>query len=226
MKNETANKPKCLVEYGGKSLIKRQLEIYEKLPIDEIAIVTGYKHFSLNQFRVKKFHNFEWYKSNMVHSLTFANQWLMRYECIISYSDIFFEQSAINSIMKATSEIALLYDKSWRQLWEKRFENPLSDAETLKLDSSNKVLEIGKKANNYSNIDAQFMGIFKTNPSGWKEILKVKQELPLNESFKIDTTSIFQKIIKDKILNIQGIEYKGSWGEVDTPSDLRIYNNH
>ncbi|MFL2801175.1 MAG: NTP transferase domain-containing protein [Paracoccaceae bacterium] len=154
MKNETANKPKCLVEYGGKSLIKRQLEIYEKLPIDEIAIVTGYKQFLLNKFRVKKFHNFEWHKSNMVHSLTFANQWLMRYECIISYSDIFFEQSAINSIIKATSEIALLYDKSWRQLWEKRFENPLSDAETLKLDNNNKVLEIGKKTNDYSNIDA------------------------------------------------------------------------
>ena len=70
------------------------------------------------------------------------------------------------------------------------------------------------------------MGIFKTNPSGWKEILKVKEELPLNESYKIDTTSIFQKIIEDKIINIQGIEYKGSWGEVDTPSDLQIYNNH
>ena len=224
MRNQTDNMPKCLVEYKGKSLLKRQLEIYENLQIDEIAIITGYKHSMLDKFLVEKFHNFEWYKSNMIHSLSFANKWLMRYECIISYSDIFFEKSAITSIMKSNSDITILYDKNWKQLWEKRFENPLTDAETLKLDNKNKILEIGKKTNSYSNIEAQFMGIFKTKPSGWKEIIKIKGELPLNEYYKIDTTSIFQKIIEKDNLKIYGIEYKEIWGEVDTPSDLQIYN--
>ena len=70
------------------------------------------------------------------------------------------------------------------------------------------------------------MGIFKTKPSGWKEIIKVKGELPLNEYYKIDTTSIFQKIIEKDNLKIYGIEYKEIWGEVDTPSDLQIYNKN
>ena len=224
MRNQTDNMPKCLVEYKGKSLLKRQLEIYENLQIDEIAIITGYKHSMLDKFLVEKFHNFEWYKSNMILSLSFANKWLMQHDCIISYGDIFFERSAITSIMKSTSDITILYDKNWKQLWEKRFENPLSDAETLKLDNKNKILEIGKKTNSYKNIEAQFMGIFKTKPSGWKEIIKIKGELPLNEYYKIDTTSIFQKIIEKDNLKIYGIEYKEIWGEVDTPSDLQIYN--
>ena len=226
MRNQTDNMPKCLVEYKGKSLLKRQLEIYENLQIDEIAIITGYKHSMLDKFLVEKFHNFEWYKSNMIHSLSFANKWLMQHDCIISYGDIFFERSAITSIMKSTSDITILYDKNWKQLWEKRFENPLSDAETLKLDNKNKILEIGKKTNSYKNIEAQFMGIFKTKPSGWKEIIKIKGVLPLNEYYKIDTTSIFQKIIEKDNLKIYGIEYKGIWGEVDTPSDLQIYNKN
>ena len=226
MRNHTDTIPKCLVEYKGKSLLKRQLEIYENLQIDEVAIITGYKHLMLDKFLVKKFHNFEWDKSNMIHSLSFANKWLMRHDCIISYSDIFFEKSAITSIMKSTSDITILYDKNWKQLWEKRFENPLSDAETLKMDSKNKILEIGKKTNSYNNIEAQFMGIFKTKPSGWKEIIKVKRELSLNEYYKIDTTSIFQKIIEKDNLKIYGIEYKEIWGEVDTPSDLQIYNKN
>ena len=226
MRNETDNKPKCLVEYKGKSLLRRQLDIYENLPIDEIGIVTGYKHFMLEKFLVEKFHNFDWYKSNMIHSLSFANKWLMRHDCIISYSDIFFEKSAITSIMKSTSDITILYDKNWKQLWEKRFENPLSDAETLKLDNKNKILEIGKKTQNFNNIEAQFMGIFKTKPKGWKELLKVKEELPIEEAYNIDTTSIIQKIIEKKALNIQGIEYTETWGEVDTPLDLQIYNQN
>ena len=66
-----------------------------------------------------------------------------------------FEKSAITSIMKSNSDITILYDKNWKQLWEKRFKNPLSDAETLKLDKNNKILEIGKKTQNYYNIEAQ-----------------------------------------------------------------------
>ena len=145
MKNETSEKPKCLVQYKGKSLLERQIDLYEKSPIEEIGLITGYKYDLLNRFKLKKFHNYEWKNSNMIHSLTFANQWLLSYECIISYSDIFFEDSAIIELMKTKSEITLLYDKEWRKLWEKRFENPLLDAETLKLDNKNKVLEIGKK---------------------------------------------------------------------------------
>ena len=95
--------------------------------------------------------------------------------------------------MKTKSEITLLYDKEWRKLWEKRFKNPLLDAETLKLDNKNKVLEIGKKTNNFNNIEGQFMGIFKTTPNGWKEVLKIKEKLHIDEYYKIDTTSIFQK---------------------------------
>ena len=53
MLDETENKPKCLVEYKGKSLLKRQLEIYKNLPIDEIGIVTGYKNLMLEKFLLK-----------------------------------------------------------------------------------------------------------------------------------------------------------------------------
>ena len=226
MKNETSEKPKCLVHYKGKSLLARQIDVYERSPIEEIGLITGYKCNLLNRFKLKKFHNYEWKNSNMIHSLTFANQWLLSYECIISYSDIFFEDSAVIELMKTKSEITLLYDKEWRKLWEKRFENPLLDAETLKLDNKNKVLEIGKKTNNFNNIEGQFMGIFKTTPNGWNEVLKIKEKLHIDEYYKIDTTSIFQKIIDTNSTNIVGVEYNGEWGEIDIPTDLLLYNEN
>ena len=71
--------------------------------------------------------------------------------------------------MKSTSDITILYDKNWKQLWEKRFENPLSDAETLKLDNKNKILEIGKKLI-VKKYRSQFMGIFKTSQVDGKKL--------------------------------------------------------
>ena len=100
------------------------------------------------------------------------------------------------------------------------------DAETLKLDNKNKVLEIGKKTNNFNNIEGQFMGIFKTTPNGWNEVLKIKEKLHIDEYYKIDTTSIFQKIIDTNSTNIVGVEYNGKWGEIDSPTDLQLYNEN
>jgi len=35
------------------------------------------------------------------------------------------------------------------------------------------------------------MGIFKTTPNGWKEVLTIKEKLLIDEYYKIDTSSIF-----------------------------------
>ena len=38
--------------------------------------------------------------------------------------------------------------------------------------------------------------------------------------------TIFQKIIDTNSTNIAGVEYNGEWGEVDTPTDLLLYNEN
>ena len=55
---------------------------------------------------------------------------------------------------------------------------------------------------------------------------KNKRKLHIEEYYKIDTTSIFQKIIDTNSTNIAIIEYNGEWGEVDTPTDLLLYNEN
>ena len=39
--------------------------------------------------------------------------------------------------------------------------NPLDDAETFKLDKNGFIKELGKKANDYSEIEGQYIGLFK-----------------------------------------------------------------
>ena len=44
MKNLTSDKPKCLVQLNGKTLIQWQLDALNQAGISNIAVVTGYRH--------------------------------------------------------------------------------------------------------------------------------------------------------------------------------------
>ena len=44
MKHLTSERPKCMVKLQGKPLIEWQLEALRAAGIDDIAIVTGYRH--------------------------------------------------------------------------------------------------------------------------------------------------------------------------------------
>ena len=44
----TANIPKCMVNLFGKSILKRQIDIFQKLGIDDISVVTGYCDDKIN----------------------------------------------------------------------------------------------------------------------------------------------------------------------------------
>ena len=65
------------------------------------------------------------------------------------------------------NKITISYDRNWKNLWKKRFSDPLVDAETFKIDRNKKILEIGKKTNKYIDIQGQYMGLIKFNPKGW-----------------------------------------------------------
>ena len=54
-----------------------------------------------------------------------------------------------------------------------RFENPLSDAETLIINIDKSIKEIGKKTDNYKNIEGQYIGLFKLSSSMLCKIFKM-----------------------------------------------------
>ena len=173
MNASTHDKPKCLVKINGKALIEYQLKAFRKAGISEIGIVTGYKSECLKYLNLSQFHNKQWDETNMVMSLACANEWLMNSDCIISYSDIFYESSAITLLKSSTASLALTFDPNWLGLWRKRFENPLLDAETFKLKYNMILSEIGKKPKNLSEIHGQYMGLLKIRPVSWKQIKKL-----------------------------------------------------
>ena len=43
LKDHTENTPKCMLDFGGKTLLQRQLLSYKKNGVDDISLIRGYK---------------------------------------------------------------------------------------------------------------------------------------------------------------------------------------
>lgn len=196
----------------------------------------------IESYNLKVFENAQWADSNMVHSLSCAKEWLLdsvsiaggtsshmsisqrstqenaenlREGCIVSYSDIFYSAQGVKDLMRAKSDMAILYSSKWRHLWEKRFINPLEDAESFKM-RDNILCEIGSRAQSIDEIQGQYMGLLYFSKKGLERFLS------LENSMKIDTTSLLRRCIAngEKILCVK---YAGVWGECDSASDIALY---
>ena len=66
-------------------------------------------------------------------------------DCIVSYADIYYTFEVIKDLVNCPDDIAISYDPNWLELWSKRFENPLDDAETFKINKGGYLIEIGQK---------------------------------------------------------------------------------
>jgi choline kinase len=224
MQKLTDEQPKCLVKLRGKSLLDYQLAAIRGAGIKEVAIVTGYKRELLSHYGLPEFYNSRWAETNMVSSLVCAQEWLQSEPCVVSYSDIFYNSSAIRSLMNCDALLAVTYDPNWLELWTERFGNPLIDAETFRLTSDQNLAEIGNKPKSVSEIQGQYMGLLRFTPKGWDEIKRIRSQLSSMDCDKMHMTGTLQKVIYAGKLDILALPYTETWGEVDSKEDLNYYH--
>ncbi len=224
MNNVTDTKPKCFIEVKGKRLLDWQVEAMKHAGITDIAVVTGYKSELFSNEEIEKIHNPNWETTDMVFSLACASDWLKKCNCIVSYSDIFFESHAVSSLLDGDEEIAISYDPSWLNMWEQRFEDPKDDAETFKVDNQQFLTEIGGAVTELDEVDGQYMGLIKFTPNGWKTFSNFWKEIEESDFSNVQVTQVLRQLVAKKSGYVKAIPYEGEWGELDLESDLEYYN--
>ncbi len=223
MNHMTENCPKALIEINSKSLLDMQIFALQDAGIEEVAIITGYKNEMLEGKTAMTFHNSRWNQTNMVSSLECAAAWLEGGDCIVSYSDIFYNTAAVLSLVNCNESAAITYDINWRQLWENRFTDPLLDAETFRLSRDGYLLEIGNTPATMEEIEGQYMGLLLFTPIFWQECERIRYSLLQDTRDSMDMTGMLQRVIDEGNLRIRAIPYDGEWGEVDRIEDLQAY---
>lgn len=223
MKDLTDERPKCLVELRGKSLLDWQLKALREAGITEIAIVTGYKRELLMGHGLVEFHNPRWAETNMMSSLACAAEWLEAASCVVSYSDIFYDASAVTALMNCPAKLAVTYDANWLALWKRRFGDPLLDAETFRLKIDGTLAEIGNKPKTVEEVEGQYMGLLRFTPEGWGEVVRIRSALPAEQCDRMHMTGTLQKVIEAGRVPVAAVPYRDEWGEVDSADDLAAY---
>ena len=225
----TANKPKCMVEFRGRPIIDYLIDAYDKSDLDEIIVVTGYKHSTLEAYlrnrNIHFYHNPVFYQTNMVSTLFAAEEKLMQ-DVVVSYSDIIYGPAVLQKISDAKSDISVVVDNRWRELWEMRMENPLSDAESLKIENG-RIVDIGRSGVTYEEIDGQYIGLVKFPAASIPLVREVACELigeDLTTSNNVYLTDLIQALINRGVI-VRPILIDGGWVEIDSSDDLDAYEN-
>lgn len=223
MQELTESKPKCLVELHAQPLLLYQIKALRAAGFDEIGIVVGYMKERLETYAHKyglyMCVNDKWADSNMIYSLQCAKEWLLEDSegCIISYSDIFYESKAVRDLAQITFDMGIAYDMHWRKLWEARFDDPLSDAESFVVEDGI-LRDIGSRVQNLDSIQGQYMGLLRFTQVGLGRFFEYAKAFGQN----IDSTSLLCYAVQQGE-QIACVPYNGIWGECDSKSDIALY---
>ncbi|WP_316163857.1 phosphocholine cytidylyltransferase family protein [Bradyrhizobium sp. SZCCHNRI20481] len=222
MRELTESHPKALVRFNGRSLIERQLEALRQGGATEIGIVTGYRASCFAGMADHRFFNPAWQRAGIVASLRCAAPWLEAGPVLVSYSDIFYSAATVRTLHDASGALVVCYDPDWLRLWSMRFTDPRYDSETFELDADRRVVDIGRRLQGRELPSGQYMGLFRIEPSGWRQLLGALDALPDRERAGVDMTTLLRETI-NRGAAIDAVANRGPWGEIDSPEDIKIY---
>lgn len=223
----TVDRPKALVPFLGKTLLDRNLKILKELNINDIRIVGGHgaDNFSKD---LSLYLNSSFTSTNMAYSLFETKCIDPNKDLLVLYGDCIYQKSNIEAIIDVSFPVTLGVDLNWLNLWKLRFQNPLDDCETLKLEGKF-IIDIGQKPKALDTIDGQYMGLFKikkdvlANFIEWYFSLKERVDLP-NSYNNLFLTDVFQFYLKETS-KIEAVLCRGGWLEFDSLEDIRLYES-
>jgi len=217
----TRDRPKCLVTLGGRTLLDWQRGALGAAGLARVAVVAGYRADQLRRTGLPCFENGAWASSNMVASLLAARAWLAGGPCVVSYGDIVYHPRIVQTLLACPYDVAIVYDRAWRVLWEDRFERPEEDAESLRVRDG-LVADIGRRVTELDRIEGQFLGLIRFSSAGWSHVERWLAGIDEETRRRIDTTTLLRELV-DAGMHVGAAPVRGGWCEVDSERDLALY---
>tara|TARA_B100001027_G_scaffold77467_1_gene52929 strand:- start:3 stop:1139 length:1137 start_codon:yes stop_codon:yes gene_type:complete len=229
LKKHTENLPKCMLDFGGKTLLQRQLEAYNKNNIKDISLIRGYKKEKINYKGLRYFENKDYKNNNILNSIFYAEK-IINGNIIISYSDILFDPTVVQRTMESNHDISVVVDIDWRGYYVGRKDHPISEAENVIFNSNNEVEKIGKINTGNEEVHGEFIGMIKLSSRGaeiFKEHFHRLKKIYWNKPFQ--RAKIFQKAyltdfiqeLVDIGIKVHCVIIESGWKEIDTVEDYK-----
>lgn len=106
------DKPKCLLDIKGKSILERQVATLNDCNIKNIALIRGYRKEAITVPNIRYYDNDRYEETGDLFSL-FCAETEMNGRCLILYGDIVFETAVLEKLLKSPADLTLVVDLAW-----------------------------------------------------------------------------------------------------------------
>jgi choline kinase len=219
--------PKTMIEVYGKSVLERQVEVFQSCGISDITAVTGYHSEKVNLPNINCIKN-EKYETTNVNEGLFCAKAKLSDSVIITYGDIIFENEVLEQTLNFKGDIGVVIDLDWKKQYTGKFGRPISEADNVIMNKK-QILKISKNLTKKDDlILAESIGIFKLSKTGAKILLDRYNHLKKSHKGKFYSASSFKdaffmdmiQYLIDTNVIVEPIPINGRWCEIDTQLDL------
>ena len=219
LKNINGNRPKCLIESDGISLISRSVAMLEDRGITDISVITGYRSDLIRQElqdRVRFLHNPYYAVTNSIASLWLAKEMLCG-DVILMNADLYYEASVLDTALSQTGNAVMLSDCT-----------RIIDADFRFGVQGNRILKTGNQLSNQET-DCEYVGIVRIDKRFIQIFRNRLEEMIKKGDFRNWWEGVLYALINDGIDILHKDVGGAFWTEVDHLGDydrLRQWNGH
>lgn len=215
--NDGAETPKCLTEIAGVRLIDSQLAALRAVGIHEVIVVGGYRADQLQGGNYDVIENREWASTSMVDSMRIGLQGQgAACGAVVVYGDVYLNTRSLSELTGTSSDICVGYTRDWQDNWSNRYDDPLQDLESFRMDPGGRLVEIGGRVSSIDEIEGQFAGVLYLSCEG-----KARVANHLEADTLTSTTGLLAKMIAEGEV-VDTFVVLEPWFEIDTEQDLRF----
>ncbi|MBQ3313150.1 MAG: phosphocholine cytidylyltransferase family protein [Prevotella sp.] len=213
----TDEKPKCLLEVGGKTLLQRTVDAMISAGVKEFVVVTGYRAEMIREFLTVNYQlsiinyidNVDFEHNNNIFSLWLAMQKLHGQEVLLMDSDILCDPEAVRRVARKTNPALAMQQ---HELGEEEMK--------IVVDEAGRITEISKTCSPADAI-GESVGIEKMTPAYTEAIYQELRKMILDEGL-IDI--FYERAVERLIPQGHTFEVVDTTDlfsyELDTPEDL------
>jgi phosphoenolpyruvate phosphomutase len=232
------DKPKCLLDIKGKTILDRQVGALNDCDIKDIALIRGYKKEAITLPNIRYYDNDRFEDTGELFSLFCAENEL-KGRTIILYGDIIFDTAILEKLLKSPADISLVVDLAWLDQEQRSAQPTHLNPDLVSLadppgksylsrfvmpEGEHRVVRIGQQVPR-DQAHAEFIGMAMFSEKGTqalRECYRTAQEHYAAKGFheaaslaKASFTDILQELI-DRGHTVQAVPIFKGWMEVDS----------
>ncbi|MBN4016553.1 phosphoenolpyruvate mutase [Rhodospirillaceae bacterium AH-315-P19] len=225
----TEDRPKCMIDIRGKSLLRTMLATIHESGIRNVTVVSGYCEEAINVPMIDLCTNTDFATTGEVASLACASDPLGDGPCLISYGDILYRSYILDQLQESDADITVVADALWKERQTQKRSRDFVQCDQpfhpdyLEGDTA-QLCHVGTEIA-ADDITGEWVGLALLSPTGAKIVRDEIEVMATDGSLqKADMPDLFNRLVEaGHKIRVQYIT--GHWLDIDDPFDLAKARN-